>query len=597
MMWRDFLSNKLNKRSRPGVRWAGITVCVLGLLLCTTAFGSGGESGHEKGGLSSLSPSLAEFDSVPGGLTLKVTVLLLQIALVIAVAKLCGAAAEAVKIPGVLGELGAGMLIGPFALGALILIPIHGHWLPLFPRPTGPATGGMPISDELWMLAQMASVILLFVTGLHTNLRQFVRYIGPASIIALGGVIVPFFFGAWATAYFSEQVFGTALSWYAPQAMFIGAIMVATSVGITARVLTDIRKLDSPEGVTILAGAVLDDVLGILVLAIVAGIARTGQADFGEIAWIAAKAIGFWLGLTGIGFLLANKIEQFFNSIKYAGARVALALALCLLCAGAAEMCGLAFIIGAYSIGLALSKTKMAHQLMEDLRPINDFIVPIFFAVMGMLVNFAAMGGAIGFGIVLCVLAIISKVLGCGIPALGTGFNLIGAIRVGVGMLPRGEVALIMAGVGLAGGYINSSLFGVAILMTLVTTVIAPLVLVPSFNRGGSGLRREEKEAEARLPDKTITLNMPKGLTRVFTRVLLNTASETGFKVSLDDAEQGICLLEKNDRYIVINTDGDKLVAHTDGENAAELTKLLENAERDLVEAADRVYPAKTHIA
>jgi len=589
------MSSESATGKRNGLNWRG-SATLAGVLILVTAlsvYGSAPVAGHGDDGLTQLSPNLSEFDALPGGLTPKITLLILQVALVIAMAKLCGALAERVKIPGVLGELGAGVLIGPFALGALILIPIHGHWLPLFPKPATPET--WPISDELWLLAQIASIVLLFVTGLHTNLRQFVRYVGPATIIAIGGVITPFFLGAWATAYFSAGVFHTTLNWYSPQSLFVGAIMVATSVGITARVLSDIKKLDTPEGVTILGGAVIDDVLGILVLAIVSGLARTGHANFGDIAWIAIKAITFWLGLTGIGFLLADKIEHLFNSIKYAGARVALGLALCLLCSGAAELFGLAFIIGAYSIGLALSKTKMAHQLMEDLTPINDFIVPVFFAVMGMLVNFGTMTQAVGFGIVLCVLAIVSKVFGCGIPALGTGFNLTGAVRVGVGMLPRGEVALIMAGVGLAGGYINSSIFGVAILMTLVTTIVAPLLLVPAFKYGGSGRRRAREETTPIQPEKTVTLQMPQGLARMFARVLLNTAAAEGYQVDLDQAEQQIYLLQKDRRYIAINLADDQVIVHTAGENADQLNKILQAAERQMTETFDRIYPAEKY--
>jgi len=574
------------KRNGSPIHWVLILVGAIILLISLSAYASTGSSEHGDSTLAGLSPSLKELDQLANGVTLKVMVVLLQIAIVLAAAKLCGAIAEAVNIPGVLGEVGAGMLIGPFALGAYLLIPIHGHWLPLFPPPPIVDTGRpvWPTSQELWMMAQLGSVVLLFVVGLHTNLEQFRRFVGPATIVAIGGVVVPFFFGAWATAYFMDE------PWTSGQALFVGAVMVATSVGITARVLSDLRKLDTPEGTTIIAAAVVDDVLGILVLAIVAAIARA-EVSLNQILWIAVKAIGFWIALTGIGFLVANRIEALFNSIRYSGARLGLALALCLICSGIAEVFGLAFIIGAYSIGLALSRTRMAHRLLEDLEPINDFIVPIFFAAMGMLVDFRAMGGTIEFSIVICVLAIIGKVLGCGLPAWGTGFNLIGAFRVGIGMLPRGEVALIMAGVGLAGGIITPSMFGVAILMTLVTTVIAPLVLVPAFNRGGSGLRRGEEAIGP--PEKTLTLTMPQGIAEAFVRVLLSTADESGYEISLDQAGEGIYLLEKNSDFLTITLDGDNLVVHARGEKASDLEQIVADAERRLVTTCDRVYPAQ----
>ena len=550
--------------------------------------------------LERVSPSFNEFLAPPmtNGLTLKVMMVLLQLSLVLAAAKLLGALAEKLSIPGVLGELAAGMILGPFALGSLIHVPIHGMWVALFPKPifdTVLNRPEWPISYELWLVAQLGSVVLLFLAGLHTNLQQFFKYIGPATVCAIGGVVAPFFLGAFATQWFSESVLGRYVIWYAPEALFIGAIMVATSVGISARVLSDIHQLDTPEGVTILGGAVIDDVLGILVLAIVAAIAQAksaGQAvEVGEILVITAKAIGFWIGLTAIGLALANRIENLFQRVHYAGARLGLALALCLLCAGVAELFGLAFIIGAYSIGLALSKTRMAHHLMEDLTPVNDFVVPIFFAVMGMLVDYAAMGTALLFGTVICGLAIISKVLGCGLPALLVGFNKRGAFRVGIGMLPRGEVALIMAGVGLVGGYISQELFGVAILMTLVTTVMAPLILVPAF-RGGSGRRGAEEEvARPKAKQKIFAITMPEGVTHLFVQMLLTAAGEAGYKINFDQAESGMYLLQKDDLLLNLVTEDGNIRIDTAPENYEQVSRIISEAEKRILQAVKQVHP------
>jgi Kef-type K+ transport system membrane component KefB len=178
--------------------------------------------------------------------------------------------------------------------------------------------------------------------------------------------------------------------------------------------------------------------------------------------------------------------------VKYHGAMVALGLALAFACSAAAEGFGLAFIIGAYSVGLGLSQTKMGHKLMEDLRPINDFLVPIFFAALGMLVDFNAMLSdwhVIVFGIVVTLAAIVGKLIGCGGAAYLSAFNARGSYRIGLGMLPRGEVALIVAGIGLSRQIIHEDVFGVSIMMTLVTTILAPILLVPAFNKGGSGLK------------------------------------------------------------------------------------------------------------
>jgi Kef-type K+ transport system membrane component KefB len=279
--------------------------------------------------------------------------------------------------------------------------------------------------------------------------------------------------------------------------------MTATSVGITARVLSDIRKLGTPEGVSILAAAVIDDVLGLLVLAIVlamaagavageAGLAAGGEAqadiDWGELGWLALKAFGIWIGITAAGIFGAKYIERFFSMFKASGAKITLSLALCFLISGFVEMFGLAMIIGAYSIGLGLSQTEMAKELIKEMEGLYHGLVPVFFVVMGMLVSFPAMREELTFGIALSLLAIASKVFGCGLPALGLGFNVRGATRIGLGMLPRGEVALIIAGMGLARGAIDAGLFGVVIMMTVVTTFLAPVLLVPAF-RGGSGLK------------------------------------------------------------------------------------------------------------
>ncbi len=417
------------------------------------------------------------------------THLVLQLAVILFAAKI---AAEVfvryLKQPAVLGELVVGMILGPYALGSHIPVPGMAEGLDtLFPLPQlaeGFQVVTVPVSNELWVVGQIAVVILLFVAGLETDLQQFIKYGVRALVIAIGGVVTPFLLGAYATV-----VFGFASSIMDPTALFMGAIMTATSVGITARVLSDIGKIATPEGVTILAGAVVDDVLGILILAIVVSIARAGNVSAGAIGMLALKAFGFWLGLTVVSILLADRIARVIESFKSEGASMVLALGLCFLVAAITEMFGLAMIIGAYMIGLALSKTEIAERLEESLRSIYNGFVPIFFVVMGMLVDFNAMKTALVFSTVIAILAIISKVFGCGLPALAVGFNPVGGFRIGIGMLPRGEVALIVAGVGLASGVIDNTIFGVSIMMTFVTTLMAPIILVPIFRRGGEGRR------------------------------------------------------------------------------------------------------------
>ena len=420
-------------------------------------------------------------------ITATVARLVLELAVILVAAKLAGEVCERyLRIPSVLGELAVGVVIGPYALGSIAL----GGLGPLFPRPE--AGAAIPVSSELYSISQVAVVVLLFVVGLETDVGHFVRYVGPATVVALGGVIVPFFFGAYAT-----QLFGLTDSFMSLAALFVGAIMTATSVGITARVLRDKKKLDSPEGVTVVAAAVVDDVLGSLVLAIVVAMATLGSVSAAQAGWITGKAVAFWLGLTGAGLLLSKHISRFTMSLRVEGASIALALALAFIASALAEAFGLAMIIGAYSIGLALPQTGLAKRLTaytdHGLTPLYHALVPVFFVVMGMLVDITAFRGVLVFGAVLSLLAIVGKVAGCGLPALAVGFNRRGAWRIGIGMMPRGEVALIIAGVGLAKGVIGSDIFGVVILMTMVTTFLGPLLLVPAFN-GASGLRRNKAQ-------------------------------------------------------------------------------------------------------
>lgn len=413
--------------------------------------------------------------------------LVVRLAIILVAAKI-GAeiAGRFLKVPPVLGELGAGIAIGPFALGGLHL----GSLGPIFEIPHDST---IPVASELFFLAQVAAVVLLFQAGLETNRRQFFKYVGPATAVAVGGVVLPFLAGVGATLAFGFG--GTESVRAMAPALFVGAAMTATSVGITARVLADMRRLDTPEGVTILGAAVVDDVLGILVLAVVIGIEETGAISAASIGVIALKAIGFWLGLTAIGILASKMISTGIGQFKSAGAALALGLGLAFAAAGLAESYGLAMIIGAYSIGLALSETDLKHRIEEPMLMVSQFLVPVFFVVVGMQVDVPAiLRGALLFGLVLSLLAIATKVIGAGGPALLVGFNFKGSLRISFGMIPRGEVALIIAGIGLAAGIINSEIFGVVILMTIASTVIAPLLLVPSFKGGESGLRKPPAE-------------------------------------------------------------------------------------------------------
>ena len=450
-----------------------------------------------------------------------ITRLVFQLGAILIAAKLGGEVCERyLKMPAVLGELAAGILIGPFALGGWDI-----PWIgPAFELP--PEGTLIPVSEGLWSIAQFGSIVLLFAAGIETDLRQFLRYARPASIVAVGGVVIPFVLGVVLTV-----AFGYADHLTDVRALFIGAVLTATSIGISVRVLGDLHSLATPEGVTILGAAVLDDVLGILALTIVVGLHGTAAAtdaitaitatmttttaeittttiteittttitevttDFSasSVGLVALKTLGFWIALTGIGILLAKRVSALFGWFRVSGAGLALALGLALLAAGLAESFGLAMIIGAFSIGLALSGTDLAHALEEPLRGVYAAVVPIFFVVMGMLVDVSSLDSGIWvFGLVITLAAVVGKVAGSGVPALFAGFNSRGAARVGVGMMPRGEVALIMAGVGISHAIIGQDLYGIAIIMTIITTAAAPPILALLFRNNASGLRQAE---------------------------------------------------------------------------------------------------------
>ena len=401
------------------------------------------------------------------------------------------------RLPGVLGELISGMIIGPYALGRFSW-PLVG---PLFGL-----TDAGAVSPELTAVATFAAVILLFLSGLETDLSTFLRYSVVGSVVGIGGALFSFYLGAGCAVWF-----GLANGWLDPTALFLGAIATATSVGISARILSERRQMGSAEGVTILAAAVFDDVLGIIILAVVVGMVRASAAgigiSWGHIAAITVKAFGFWIAATSVGLLVARRFSQMLKYFKSPGAIAAMALGCALLLAGLFEMAGLAMIIGAYIMGLSLSRTDLVQLIQNELDGLHNLLVPIFFGTMGMMVNFGAIPAVLKVGLVYSLLAILSKVGGCALPALFCGFNRHGAIRIGVGMLPRGEVALIVAGIGLSSGAIGEDVFGIAILMTLLTTLLGPMLLAGSFENPASGLRHPEDAARTECKD--IVLDFP----------------------------------------------------------------------------------------
>ena len=500
-------------------------------LVAATVMGAAGVfAGAASGGSADVA---ATFTPEELSLAHKMTLLALQIGLILFAAKIGGVIASLFKLPSVLGELAAGVLIGPWCLGGIGFGDglfkyglFRGAELELIKQATGNAP--FAVTPELYGICTIASVVLLFLSGIETNLKMFLKFAFAGSLVGVGGVVASFLFGDLCAVYLLPKFLPDTFGYLAadaqvsllkaimdPAAMFMGIMGTATSVGITARILSERRKMDTPEGVTIMAGAVIDDVLGIIVLAIgmgiiaaqtSAGAAAKKGVEWSAIGMVALKAFGIWLGGTVIGIVLARRISWLLKLFKSPIAIATLAFGLSLVIAGLFEAMGLTLIIGAYVMGLALSRTDLKYIIQENLQSVYTFLVPIFFCVMGMMVDCKALCSrpVLEFGAIYTGLAVLAKVIGCAIPSLFCGFNVRGALRVGAGMIPRGEVALIIAGIGVSTmvngkPILSQEVFGIGILMTLITTIVAPPALVGLFVSHKSGVRHpRETTADSR---------------------------------------------------------------------------------------------------
>lgn len=402
--------------------------------------------------------------------------LLLILSVIFIAAKIGGEVAwRYLHIPPVLGELSAGILISPYAFGGVELFGVG---------PLIKTQNNLPVTEELFFFGQMAVVMLLFEVGLETNRKQFISNIKPATFVAAGGVLLPFILGFGSTVLLGFASI-ESLEAMVP-ALFVGTIMTATSISITARVLSDLGRLNSREGVTILGGAVIDDVLGIMMLAIVVGISQQGSITPMTVTIIVLKALGFWLGLIVIGSIISTKLSKLALWFKTPGSPLVIAIVYGLLAAAIAEVYfGLAMIIGSYTMGLVLSDTDLRYKIEKSVITINKIFVPVFFVIVGMQLDLSSFTGTgdksaftlVVFAIVLTVLAIFSKMVGSGLPALMFGFKKKESLRIGLGMVPRGEVALIIGGIAITSGVIGSGIFGVSIVMVIVTAILAPILL------------------------------------------------------------------------------------------------------------------------
>ncbi|MFA6093630.1 MAG: cation:proton antiporter [Elusimicrobiota bacterium] len=392
----------------------------------------------------------------------------LVVAILLVSAKLMGHLSVRLGFPSVLGEILAGVLLSASCLDLL-------GW----PLPQGSVIfSPEQLHGTLAALAELGVIFLMFIAGLETDLVQMRKVGLAATTSAAGGVILPFVGGA-LFAHWAGR------SW--PVSLFIGTLLTATSVSITAQSLLELRQLKSKEGSCILGAAVIDDVLGVLVLSLVA--AATLDAGAGSGNWSS-------LWMTGLGmalyFMLAWSLGRFFEPLlnKASGLRttqaaLAAALALCLIYSWSAEAFGhVAAITGAYIAGVLFGRTSFREELTRSTEVFAySFFVPLFLAHVGLQTRFESLEGTALFTTVLLAIAILGKIVGCGAGALAAGFGAKESMRVGVGMMSRGEVGLIIASYGLARGIIDASVFAEMVLIVLVTTLLTPIGLKLVFPR------------------------------------------------------------------------------------------------------------------
>jgi Kef-type K+ transport system membrane component KefB len=402
---------------------------------------------------------------------------LIGIAVMLIVAKLGGELFERFRQPSVLGELFAGMVLGNLVIFGFT------------------AAEPLKTNATIAALAEFGVIILLFEVGLESDLKEMIEVGWSSLLVAVLGVVAPFFLGWTVSAYFLSN----ESQWVH---IFIGATLCATSVGITARVFKDLGKLGTREARIILGAAVIDDVLGLVILAIVVGAIKAagtgGVLSMFDVGMIALKSFAFLIGSIAIGLLLVPRVLRGAGRLESRGVLLTFAISFCLLLAWASATVGLAPIVGAFAAGLILDEVhykprgdRKERDLHDLLQPVSTVLVPIFFVLMGLKVDLRLFTRVdiLGFALALTLAAIVGKQI-CALGVVERGIN---RLVIGIGMIPRGEVGLIFAGIGAtlmlptATGVnqpvIGSAIFGAVVIMVIITTLLTPLALKWSLGR------------------------------------------------------------------------------------------------------------------
>jgi Kef-type K+ transport system membrane component KefB len=372
-----------------------------------------------------------------------ITQILFSLFLIFASAKLLGEIFERFKQSAVIGEILAGIILGPQVLNLI------------------------GTSEIFPVLAQIGAIFLLFTVGLQTKVEDIMTVGTTSLIVAFLGVIFPFIFG---------YLYILIIDHTTVEAMFIGAAMVATSVGITARVFADLGIIEAKVARVILGAAVIDDVIGLVVLAIVTGLGK-GTLSFVKIGLIVLEAVGFIAFLIIIGRKVVHRMIPRVASFRTRDAVFSLAILFCLFLSAVASYIDLAAIVGAFLAGMVLSGLNLEYNLSIKTESLYNFLVPFFFVILGSWVDLSifAKPALLWAALVITLFAVLGKLLGCGLGALNLGKK--DALMVGFGMVPRGEVGMIIASIGMSMKAITSDLYTVIIFMVMATTLITPPIL------------------------------------------------------------------------------------------------------------------------
>jgi Kef-type K+ transport system membrane component KefB len=415
---------------------------------------------------------------------------LLSLVFIYLASKLGGELSKLVDLPPVLGELVAGVLVGVSALhllvfsetgavaGDSVVITILQQFAGLNPESIGEVFATQ--SEVISVLAELGVIILLFEIGLESDLRELQKVGVRASIVAVVGVVAPFVAGT----------IGLILIFGMPTipAVFAGAALTATSIGITSKVLSELGQLKSTEGQIIVGAAVIDDVLGIVVLAVVASLAKTGDVDVLNLVYLMISATAFLLGSIFLGKFFNKSFMAIAEKLQTRGKLVIPALIFAFSMAFLANAIHLEAILGAFAAGLVLDETDKRKELDQQVIPIADILVPIFFVSVGARVDLSVLNPAnadnrqgLIIAAFLIAVAIIGKVI--------TGWAIFGQekinrLAIGIGMIPRGEVGLVFAGIGAASGVLDKPLQAAIIIMVILTTFVAPPLLRFAFKEG-----------------------------------------------------------------------------------------------------------------